>query len=210
MSESQKPVQDSPIEQAKREIRMSMRERRRTIPDSRRKEVGRAIAKKICHPPISLLFKARIIAVYLSTSHEIPTRYIVRRANEAGIRVCVPVWDSHLQEYRLTLFTPEMPIVKGKYGIREPAVREDIPIWEVDAFIIPGLAFDPGGGRLGYGGGYYDSFLRSARKNSLRIGICHDLQITETLLPQSGVDQKLHWIVSDQRVITCPRIPGRD
>ncbi len=69
-------------------------------------------------------------------------------------------------------------LTRGSFGILEPhANTPEIPIGKIDAFLCPGLAFDPNGGRLGRGRGYYDRVLACARPDALKIGICFDFQL---------------------------------
>ena len=75
--------------------------------------------------------------------------------------------------------------------------------WDVDAFILPGLAFDAQGGRLGYGAGYYDRILSKAARNAPKIALCYDWQVLEEPLPQEPHDIPVDWIVTDTRVIDC-------
>jgi len=68
-------------------------------------------------------------------------------------------------------------LARGTCGIREPSLDlSRVPIYEIDVFLCPGLAFDPNGGRLGRGRGYYDRALASACPDALKLGICHPIQ----------------------------------
>jgi 5-formyltetrahydrofolate cyclo-ligase len=66
----------------------------------------------------------------------------------------------------------------GAFGILEPAADSpEVAVAEIDAFLCPGLAFDPRGGRLGRGRGFYDRMLAQARPDALKIGICFTFQL---------------------------------
>lgn len=74
---------------------------------------------------------------------------------------------------------------RGTLGIREPApALPRVPLAEVDVFLCPGLGFDPHGGRLGRGRGYYDRALASAHPAALKLGICHPCQRVADTFPQ--------------------------
>ncbi len=188
---------------SKEDIRAQIRERRQAVKPEERKESSRAIAKNVLGDQIHLLLHAWRVCVYLSTQHEISTRYIVRACWEAGREVCVPAWSRSNEEYRLYAIAPDIPLIKGRHGIREPAIRMPVLPWDVDAFILPGLAFDTLGGRLGFGAGHYDYILSKSARRSPKIALCYDWQVLDTPLPQEPHDIPMDWVVTDKRVIHC-------
>lgn len=187
----------------KDEIRKRMRETRQLIKPEERKAAGQDICKMIVGAPVRLLLHAWRISLYLSTKNEIPTRYLARAVWEAGREVCVPAWSKTDEAYKLYLITPQMKLIPGHHGIREPLVRLPVLPWDVDAFVLPGLAFDSLGGRLGYGAGHYDHILSKASPRTAKIAVCYDWQIVDAPLPQEAHDIPMDWIVTDKRVIHC-------
>jgi len=187
----------------KDEIRKQMREKRHAVTEEARKAAGKAICEKLMGNDIQLLLRAWRISVYLSTHHEIPTRYIVRTFWQAGREVCLPAWSQNDQIYKLYAFDPKMKLIKGHHGIREPALRIPVLPWDVDAFILPGLAFDMQGGRLGFGAGHYDGILAKATPVTPKIALCYDWQIVPYTLPQESHDIPMDWVVTESRVIHC-------
>jgi 5-formyltetrahydrofolate cyclo-ligase len=107
------------------------------------------------------------------------------------------------QTYGLFAYDPHMPLITGHRGIREPAVHIPILPWNVDCFIVPGLAFDSHGGRLGYGKGYYDRILAQTARTVPIIAVCYDWQVVDDPLPLEPHDIRIHMIITDQRLITC-------
>jgi 5-formyltetrahydrofolate cyclo-ligase len=190
----------------KDEIRLEMREKRKAITKEERLEAGKEIAKKLIESDIRLVLQAWRIALYLSTPHEIPTRYIVRAIWEAGREIAVPYWSKTNNKYQLTLMTSTSKLITGKLGIREPRKRIPTLPLDIDAFIIPGLAFDAQGGRLGFGAGIYDDILSQARKSALKIALCYDWQVLDGSLPLEPHDICMDWIVTEKRVISCKSI----
>ncbi len=92
-------------------------------------------------------------------------------------------------------------LVRHRFGMLEPA--PDLPMVDpvtLDVVLVPGVAFDPSGGRLGFGGGYYDRFLLATP--ALRVGVTHDDCLAETL-PVGEHDQRMDWIVTPTREIHC-------
>lgn len=187
----------------KDEIRLQMREKRREVKPDDRTAAGRAISQNVMGDQIRLLFHAWRVCLYLSTKNEIPTRYMARAIWEAGREVCVPAWSRTEGAYKLSAITPHTKLISGHHGIREPQVRLPVLPWDVDAFIVPGLAFDTAGGRLGFGAGHYDAILAQATKRAVKIAVCYDWQILDEALPQDPHDIPMDWVVSEKRVIRC-------
>ena len=192
----------------KEEIRQEMRARRKEISRERRRYTGKVIAYKIIFGEIPKIPQAIWVSIYLSTKHEIPTRYIARALWEAERGVCVPVWSDVDMRYQLCELHPKMRLNAGRYGIREPLEQIPVMSWDVDVFIMPGLAFDKQGARLGFGKGIYDSLLFRSNPSAIKIGICYDWQILDDPLPQEPHDIRMDWIVSDKRVINCKEMDG--
>jgi 5-formyltetrahydrofolate cyclo-ligase len=106
---------------------------------------------------------------------------------------------------RMTMFVAGSrdELVPGAFGILEPpgsAVSVDPPAFDV--ILVPGLAFDRSGGRLGRGRGYYDKFLTGA--SGLKVGVCFDEQIVETI-PREIHDIAMDALVTPSGVILCER-----
>ena len=191
------------MDRSKDDIRLEMSKRRKEVSQERRRYTAQKIAPLITEGQIRLSMRAFRLVVYLSTHHEIPTRYIARAMWGAMRDVCVPAWDERNGQYCLCELHPTMQLIKGKYGIREPAEQIHVMPWDVDSFVLPGLAFDTHGGRLGFGKGIYDGILAKANSTAVKIGICYDWQIFDEPLPVEPHDISVDWVVSDKRVINC-------
>ncbi len=189
----------------KETIRETMRVRRHAISTEERRQAAQQIGRTLAESrKLNLLLNCWTIAAYLSTAHEIPMRYLIKEIWNAARNVCVPAWHGESSSYKLCTLLPEMKFITGPYGVREPAVQLPVPVWEVDAFIIPGMAFDLYGARLGFGAGFYDRILSEARNSARLIAVCYDWQVIEDQpLPQEPHDVKVGWIVTDKRVIRC-------
>lgn len=185
----------------KDEIREQMRTRRRQVSTEDLRKAGRVISQSLLQ--LECFSRAWRFCSYLSIDNEIPTRYIIRTCFAAGREVCVPAWDAINHRYDLYAFDAGMQLVKGHKGIREPAVKIPLPPWDVDLFILPGLAFDLHGGRLGYGGGHYDRLLAQANVVCAKVAVGFDWQVQETDLPLTKHDVHVDWIITDKRTIDC-------
>lgn len=191
-------------ENPKNDLREQMRERRYAVDKYDRTAAGKAVCDKIIGPPLNLLTGVWRVCLYLSSKNEIPTRYIARACWQAGREVCVPAWSVSAKTYKLYALEPHTKLVTGNNGIKEPLVRVPVMPWEVHAFIMPGLAFDIFGGRLGYGKGHYDKILSQANsKATLKIALCYDWQLLDTPLPQEEHDIRVDWVVTDKRAVKC-------
>ncbi|MGD2104530.1 MAG: 5-formyltetrahydrofolate cyclo-ligase [Anaerolineae bacterium] len=97
-------------------------------------------------------------------------------------------------------YEPEK-LVRHPYGMLEPpADAPVVPPEELDLILVPGVSFDPSGGRLGFGGGFYDRFL--VRTPAIRVGICHDSCLAERL-PCADHDQRMDWVVTPSTAMHC-------
>ena len=193
------------IDEQKRLIREAMRRRRSEIPAEERDAAAMAIASNADKGTLDLFQRAQTIMVYLAGGHELPMRFLMDRAWRRDKRICVPAYEEWRDSYRPVEFTRTTPLVQGRFNIREPSVQLPVAVWDVNAFIVPGLAFDLTGGRLGYGGGYFDKILSEAPLSAISIGVAYDWQVLDEdqTLPQHSADKKLAWIVTDKRVIDC-------
>ena len=90
--------------------------------------------------------------------------------------------------------------VETPYGPAEPARRQPVEPGQVDVVIVPGLAFDRLGRRLGYGAGFYDRWLRRVRPDTMRVGIGFSFQVVDRV-PAGGSDERVDVVVTDREVI---------
>ena len=124
---------------------------------------------------------ARTAMFYLSYDGEVDTREMIEEARLFGKRIVVPVCIRESCSIRPALLRPEGVLTKGPYGIREPAAKSFVDIKELDLVIVPGVAFDKDGNRLGRGKGYYDRFLKTLKEDTYTIGLAFDFQILPSL-----------------------------
>jgi 5-formyltetrahydrofolate cyclo-ligase len=87
-------------------------------------------------------------------------------------------------------------ISRGNATPYEPVTCDAVEVRDIDLFLIPGLAYDRSGNRIGQGGGYFDRFLYSARSDAAKIGLAFDVQIVEPFKPDSW-DVPVDWIATE-------------
>ena len=93
---------------------------------------------------------------------------------------------------------------RHRFGMEQPiAAGVVVPIQEIDVFLVPGLAFDLGGGRLGNGAGHYDRILTQARTDALGVGIAPDSHLVDEV-PTEAHDVPVGWLATERGVVSCP------
>jgi len=143
---------------------------------------------------------ARTLGLYLSMPGEVETDAILAVARDAGKRILVPAFREETGEYDLARFDAGTPLRPGPCSVREPADPEWISREEpVDAILVPGLAFDLTGGRLGHGKGHYDRLLRRDRMG-FKIGLTFEFQMVGRL-PATEQDVGMDGIITEERTI---------
>jgi 5-formyltetrahydrofolate cyclo-ligase len=128
--------------------------------------------------------QAKLILFYLSFNGEVETFRMIEKAISLGKKVAVPCIDRRDRKIRPSLFGGcEYDLELGTYGICEPRLhcRRDIPLRKIDLVIVPALAFDSRGNRIGRGKGYYDRFLRSLPKRVPTIGVAFSFQVLDKI-----------------------------
>lgn len=88
-------------------------------------------------------------------------------------------------------------LTEGPYGTRQPKVHGTHIPHEVDCVLVPGVAFNPSGDRLGRGKGYYDRFLATLPQSVVTIGVCFSCQLVDNLPTHSSLDQKVSLVITD-------------
>lgn len=128
--------------------------------------------------------KAKTILFYASFDGEVDTKKMLRQALRLGKRVALPVILENKKKLIPSLvFDLEKELGAGPYGILQPKsdYLRPVDLSDINLVIVPGVAFDREGRRLGRGKGYYDCFLKTLPLNIPTIGLAFDFQITESL-----------------------------
>jgi len=144
--------------------------------------------------------RARCVAAYAAFGSEVSTAAITARVLTDGKQLAMArVEGDALVLHRV--LDPARDLVPGTWDIPEPA--PDLPVVDpraVDLFLLPGLAFDPGGGRLGYGRGFFDRVL--AEVPGVKVALAFDGQLVEAV-PVEPRDVAMDGVVTPTRVIEC-------
>lgn len=136
---------------------------------------------------------ARSVALFAARTDELDPRFIGERARARGCQLCYPRVATSAPP-TLTFHTcAEAELVPGGFGVREPSPAAPQPT-TIDAFVLPGLGFDRGGGRIGYGRGFYDAALRK-QPSALRIAVGYDFQVLPSI-PMGEQDEPVDLVVT--------------
>lgn len=188
----------------KKRIRAEMKARRDTLTRREVRSAAHLGADALFNPRLmNILSRFRGFAVYMSVGNEFPTDQILHELFRVGAAVCVPYYQTIQKAYAWAAFAPGEPLCLGKMDIPEPLDPRVADAAEIDVALIPGLAFDVSGGRIGYGGGVYDRLLPQLRAGTLRIALAYDFQVSRAPLPQEAHDLTVDYIVTEKQWIDC-------
>ena len=140
---------------------------------------------------------ARCILFYASMPGEVDTLLMIEKALFSGKRVALPIVEKDQKKLIPTLIASMEDVHESTYGIAEPHYdpKRELVLKDLDAVIVPGLAFDRGNNRLGRGKGYYDRFLSMLPQDVITVGLAFDFQLTESL-PTEAHDMRLQQIIA--------------
>lgn len=144
-----------------------------------------------------------ILCTYLQTGSEVRTGQIVDWALSMGKKVIVPVTiKSEKRMFFSELRNSKLELERGTFGIPEPKpeFRRPVPLEKADLVLVPGVAWDVHGYRVGYGGGYYDRSLNSLQKRIRTIGLAYEFQIIGDV-PRTKHDRRVDKLVTETRTV---------
>lgn len=142
--------------------------------------------------------KAKVIFIYVSYKNEVETHKIIKHALENGKKVCVPKIVSLKEGMEAVEIENLSELKVNKYGILEPEFNlEKIMAPDcIDLMIVPGVAFDRNGGRVGYGGGFYDRFINRLHKKVYKLALAYNFQIYDKV-PMEENDMYIDDLISE-------------
>jgi 5-formyltetrahydrofolate cyclo-ligase len=184
------------VTETKAELRARMRETRKQLKLAH-PEAGRAVVGGVHAMLASLPFQPKSAALYFPLGSEIDTAPLAEELARRGIRLALPRVDVAEQPLRFHAWKPGDPVAADLHGILAPT--EDAETVEPDLIVLPLVAFDARGGRLGQGGGYYDRTLEALRGH-LRpafVGLAFSGQEVARV-PLDPHDQKLDGILTER------------
>lgn len=147
--------------------------------------------------------EAQIPLLYLNTGGEVPTRGIIEKCFKLRKIVVLPSFDK--EKRIITLLKAEHPYKHTKTGVRgvneaDSEKSKKVPIKQLDIALIPGVAFDEKGGRLGMGLGYYDRFIPKLSSTTRKIALAFNCQMIPQV-PMESHDRYVDIIITEDRII---------
>jgi|SRR5277367_4309342 len=185
----------------KSELRKRMRALRKALPPGACALRSARIAERLLE--LEPVARARSVCLFwpIEDRHEVDLRPLDATLRARGVRVAYPGIDpeSHAMIFRF-VSDPDAMEEQG-FGFREPSLREpEAHPNEIDAIVIPALALDPRGHRIGYGAGYYDQALPRYAPPAATAAVAFDFQLVAEV-PESPADVPVAWLVTDTRTL---------
>lgn len=141
--------------------------------------------------------RAAVLAVYAPIHNEVETEVVANEVLSAGKRLLYPAVQGDEMQFRRVADLSEL--VPGRFGIPEPA-GEPLNPGAADLIVVPGVAFDFFGRRIGYGKGFYDRALHPLEGRGKLVGFCYDFQLFEVIVGEPH-DVAMDVIVTELRVV---------
>ncbi len=183
---------------SKTEIRQSALKARRSLPKQNVHALSEEVKEKVVSLPA--FARAKVVACYVSKDDEVQTMSIIQTALSKGKRVIVPRVDPASADLQFKEIRSLAELSPGHFHIMEPAPHsEELPISSADLVLVPVIAWDEEGHRVGYGKGYYDRALKS-REGAVAVGLAFESQRFDAV-PQGPTDASLDMVVTERRVL---------
>ena len=178
-------------EMEKKELRKIIRQRKAALSCEERKRLSHEVCRKVMETEVWQ--EARTIFLYMAMDDEVDTRELIADGMRKGKTVVLPTCVGN--DLVLRVYEGEESMVSGAYGIMEPTgrVMEEKDYGEIDLAVVPGVAFDKDGGRMGRGRGFYDRTLRKMPR-CYKMGVCWEVQMVEKV-PMDEFDIKMNNVI---------------
>jgi len=190
------------MRQEKRSTKEELRTQAREVRSGLNAAESRSFSRSICDTICQGLNGERTVMVYVPKPPEVDTMPLIRHLLEKGVRVVVPIIERETRTLRLSCLEDPGDLVISTFSVPEP-IGNEIPVCgeDLEVIIVPLLAFDRAGHRLGYGAGYYDRFL-SSYPRAKKIGAAFSCQEIGSV-PADDNDVAMDIIITEREIIPC-------
>ena len=189
------------LKAAKRALRREVLAARDALPPDDRAALGGAIIERLLALPETV--DARTVMAFWSFGSEVDTAPLIHRLLDEGRTVALPRTEG--PDIVPVTYERGDPVRSTAYGAMEPPLGRVLGADELDLVVVPGVAFDRGGNRIGYGRGFYDRLLSGRRRDVPAVAIAFGIQVVDAV-PIGGADRRIDAIVTEDKVIrTEPR-----
>ncbi len=142
----------------------------------------------------------KILMIYMPLGNETDTSTIMQTALDDGKRIVLPVTDGETGEITPYYAERDTRFQIGAFSVQEPDSSDVARLEDIDVILVPGIAFDMSGARVGFGKGCYDRLLKNA--DAIKVGYCYDFQISGSIQVEE-YDILMDYIVSENGMIKC-------
>lgn len=185
------------LKRRKRALRREVRARRDALPPEERERLGQAVVRNLLALPA--VSQASTVLTFSSFGSEVNTGPIIEQLARDGRRVALPRAEG--RTIVPVAYRSGDPVKPSSFGALEPAGGDPVRPEEIDVVVVPGLAFDRHGHRVGYGGGFYDRFLGRLRPDALTVGICFSVQVVDEV-PHGRGDRPVDLVVTEEGAVS--------
>ena len=190
-----------PISERKCALRAAILAQRRSLPEEDCLSLSRLIQARVLQFPPYLM--CRSVALYSPIEHEVETEEIRDHAFIAGKSVLLPRLG---QEGLMELVEISSPgeLRRGRFGIMEPTGEKRLTDRDHTELVVvvPGVAFDLRGNRLGRRQGWYDRLIRKLNGKATFVALAYEFQIVDEV-PTEAWDQHIHYVITERRAVDC-------
>lgn len=189
------------IKEKKQELRKDIEKKVAAFTEDEMAKKNKAIEQKLFE--FANFLEARIVLLYTNTSCEVPTAHIIKKSYEYNKIIVIPGFNQANNQFKLMkVDNIDTDLIEGPRGIMEPDPKKCkiVPIECIDIAIIPGIAVDEKGGRIGPGNGFYDRLIPELPITTRKVGLAMEHQVVPQV-PMESHDKYVDIIITEKRVI---------
>lgn len=188
----------------KETIRKQVRQTRRRIDPVEVQAASAVIAGKVLK--LEEFVRASSVGCYMALPHEVQMYRVIETCWAQGKRVGVPVYDRNRKDYGFAWYRQGDATGFGPEKIPQPLAIHPVAVSDLEFVVVPAVAFDSAGRRLGHGGGYYDRLLKGY--SGFKVGVAFEFQMVEAV-PLESHDVAVDLVITEKQVYG-PRAPGNN